>query len=771
MVVSRVLVFSFAVAALAACDDTPPPCTDCGCGNGVIDDGEVCDGADLGGATCQATVGAGGTLACTSSCTLDTTGCTLGGCGDGVIDDGEVCDGADIGGRTCESIGYSAGDIACTADCTFDVAGCCTDTCPADGSTMCVGDFLRTCAVDAAGCLAYQITDCAANGDICDDSLATAACACIDRCAAADDQRCEGAAIETCTLGGDGCLDWEPTLDCATSGEICAVAPSGPTCAADASAEDCTAPSPLVDGENVIAWTALNADYMTSQPSCNTTTLDGPDIVLSYTAPEDGFVSFQMAKPASARQVIVVSSGTCGTIEPELACVVDFTPTVIGGELTVTSGTTYYFYVRDTTSGTAPLDNPLIVTVDEILCSSLVPAATTLSPANAASVPDLTPLLSAQFDYPIDPSAGVITISGNISTDLSFDLATGPPQVSLIDAGKTLVIDPGIVFPVGETVTVSWSGLVDATCGLAIAPPPWTFAVTGPPCTPGQDGMVGSSVTRIATGLSTLSEQYVAVDDDPAGYVYVGGLSDLHRMPKAGGATQDVELAAGLTTSHLGYDMLVVGDEIFTLESNITATSNVLWRISTTGGATWSVENFMQLPQTPNDDLRAVTYHDGRIYMTTDEVVATEIWSIDATPATLPVIAVLEATIPDEQYCTGIALDDFYYYLTCYDDRLMRVDRTTLVPELMTDVIDINITKNAVHAHDFDSDGRADALYVGSYLEEVSYVCDPSASGPFWVDILASFGTSTSNYGLGFDPVGNALWMFDDDTREFVRIE
>ena len=81
----------------------------------------------------------------------------------------------------------------------------------------------------------------------------------------------------------------------------------------------------LVPGENVIAWTALDADYLSAQPSCNTTTLDGPDLVLSYTAPENGFARVSMAKPPSARQVMVASSAACGTLEPELACVSEFT--------------------------------------------------------------------------------------------------------------------------------------------------------------------------------------------------------------------------------------------------------------------------------------------------------------------------------------------------------------------------------------------------------------------------------------------------------------
>lgn len=45
-------------------------------------------------------------------------------CGDGVQDAGEACDGADLGGATCEGLGYPPGDLACSAGCAVDASGC-----------------------------------------------------------------------------------------------------------------------------------------------------------------------------------------------------------------------------------------------------------------------------------------------------------------------------------------------------------------------------------------------------------------------------------------------------------------------------------------------------------------------------------------------------------------------------------------------------------------------------------------------------------------------
>jgi len=50
-------------------------------------------------------------------------------------------------------------------------------------------------------------------------------------------------------------------------------------------------------------------------------------------------------------------------------------------------------------------------------------------------------------------------------------------------------------------------------------------------------------------------------------------------------------------------------------------------------------------------------------------------------------------------------------------------------------------------------------------------VCNP-AGDPYF-GILATYGssTSTTNYGLGFDPVANILYAYDDGTQSIVVIQ
>ena len=119
------------------------------CGTGQIDDNEICDGEDLGGASCEDLGYGPGELACESNClAFDISGCsTSDSCGSGQIDDGEVCDGEDLGGASCEDLGYGAGELACESNClAFDTSGCgASDTCGSgqiDDGEVCDGQNL-----------------------------------------------------------------------------------------------------------------------------------------------------------------------------------------------------------------------------------------------------------------------------------------------------------------------------------------------------------------------------------------------------------------------------------------------------------------------------------------------------------------------------------------------------------------------------------------------------------------------------------------------------
>lgn len=116
----RVLV---ALGATAALGCSPSP--------GVVDTGEASDATGTAGTTTGSTSStaadttAASDTATTSMSSVDssTTGPTA-ECGNGAIEDGEECEGEDLGDATCESLGYAPGPLMCAPTCMLDASGC-----------------------------------------------------------------------------------------------------------------------------------------------------------------------------------------------------------------------------------------------------------------------------------------------------------------------------------------------------------------------------------------------------------------------------------------------------------------------------------------------------------------------------------------------------------------------------------------------------------------------------------------------------------------------
>jgi hypothetical protein len=150
------------------------------CGNGVIDDGEVCDGRDLGGQDCNTQeAGDGRGLACQADCMgFDTSRCVIDRCGSNIATSPEVCDGTDLLGQTCITQGFDSGTLACELDCSaFDTSEC--GTCGnviVEGDEACDDIALlgQTCLTQgfehgeiacAADCMGFDTNGCGLCGD------------------------------------------------------------------------------------------------------------------------------------------------------------------------------------------------------------------------------------------------------------------------------------------------------------------------------------------------------------------------------------------------------------------------------------------------------------------------------------------------------------------------------------------------------------------------------------------------------------------------------
>jgi hypothetical protein len=99
------------------------------CGNGVVDPGEGCDGANFNGQSCVGLGFDGGTLQCTAGCQIDSSNCTNGG-GGGQPADGlysscllpDDCVGTDGCATVTEQGQMNPFDGYCTNFCVSDAA-------------------------------------------------------------------------------------------------------------------------------------------------------------------------------------------------------------------------------------------------------------------------------------------------------------------------------------------------------------------------------------------------------------------------------------------------------------------------------------------------------------------------------------------------------------------------------------------------------------------------------------------------------------------------
>ncbi|MFH1807181.1 MAG: Dickkopf N-terminal cysteine-rich domain-containing protein [Pseudomonadota bacterium] len=172
-------------------DEVPPTPRRAVCGNERQERDELCDGADLDGQSCDSLGFGSGTLACAENCLdFDRQGCAApSGCGDNQRAGVEVCDGSDLGGASCESLGHGPGSLSCQANCGgYALTGCgplpscgndhiegiercdgpdfdsltCRELGFDSGELRCASDCL---SIDRSGCVAACVPDC--SGRVC----------------------------------------------------------------------------------------------------------------------------------------------------------------------------------------------------------------------------------------------------------------------------------------------------------------------------------------------------------------------------------------------------------------------------------------------------------------------------------------------------------------------------------------------------------------------------------------------------------------------------
>ncbi len=189
------------------------------CGNNAIECNEVCDGTDLGGATCTGQGCSGGTLACNPTCDgFDTSACT--GCpqcdNDGVCELGEDCNGCandcpggTTSGAVCGNGLCEAGDgencVNCPSDCNGRQGG-------KPSGRFCCGDG------GGSGPLPCSDPACSTGGWSCTDTPSMPGSFCCGDLACDSGESCSTCALD-CTLGAELCTggvdeDCDGDVDC-----------------------------------------------------------------------------------------------------------------------------------------------------------------------------------------------------------------------------------------------------------------------------------------------------------------------------------------------------------------------------------------------------------------------------------------------------------------------------------------------------------------------------------------------------------------------------
>ena len=282
------------------------------CGDGVIDEGEACDSAQLGDATCVTAGFELGDVACGPTCELDLSLCRDAVCGDGVREGGEGCDdgnvepgdgcgadcvsescgdgirnndedceGDDLGGADCSDLGFATGELSCAEDCVWDPSACASARC-GDGVVTAPEACDDGNRADGDGCAFDCVVEVCGDGLILGDETCDGSDMIVDTCPG--DTLGVAQCDDACALGDPLCSDASVCGNGVLElGEACDLGDEngGPDCTVSCESSTCgdglLSVAEACDGELINRLTCADFGLLAGTLGCESCTLQLAD--------------------------------------------------------------------------------------------------------------------------------------------------------------------------------------------------------------------------------------------------------------------------------------------------------------------------------------------------------------------------------------------------------------------------------------------------------------------------------------------------------------
>jgi cysteine-rich repeat protein len=250
--------------------------------------------------------------------------------------------------------------------------------------------------------------------------------------------------------------------------------------------------------------------------------------------------------------------------------------------------------------------------------------------------------------------------------------------------------------------------------------------------------------------------------------IYLSDLSKVFSFPKVvGAAAVEHGAADGITTTHIGYDLLFAGGSLFSVDSTATVSANRLFRVQ--DGAAWGPTTWDLTPAYPVGSPSHALATDGTaMFMATRRTATDANFYTFSTSA--PGAPVLLGTSPNVWYITGLAADAQYFYTASNGsagEGVYRIQRASITtPAVKIATLDTSVVCNNIEVDALASPAN---LYVRASTGDLHAVIGPASASPIHIGAISTLGTA-SDFAMTFDKSDGSLYLFETETDSAGRV-